>query len=133
MIYRARILALYIFDRSKVYIESCVSAPWRQRRIKLAVAGTRSYSLPTDYRQLRTVHLTPNPITAMSYITPEIMARIWAGSSQGNPVSYTIKGNNVPVGPSAGVVYHLYGVLYYQSTPALSSLAPSNSILSRCS
>ena len=42
------------------------------------VAGTRSYALPSDYRQMCTVHLTTNPITAMSYITPEIMDRIWA-------------------------------------------------------
>ena len=92
------------------------------------VAGTRSYSLPTDYRQMRTVHLTTNPITAMSYITPEIMDRIWAGSSQGKPVSYTIKGNNIYVGPSPDAVYTIR-FLYYKKTPALSSLAPTNSIL----
>ena len=92
------------------------------------VAGTRSYSLPTDYRQMRTVHLTTNPITAMSYITPEIMDRIWAGSSQGKPVSYTIKGNNIYVGPSPDAVYTIR-FLYYKKVPALSSLAPTNSIL----
>ena len=63
-------------------------------------AGVRTYSLPTDYRQMRTVHLTTNPITAMSYITPEIMDRIWAGSTQGKPTTYTIKGGNIYVGPS---------------------------------
>ena len=92
------------------------------------VAGTRSYSLPTDYRQMRTVHLTTSPITAMSYITPEIMDRIWAGSTQGKPLSYTIKGNNIYVGPSPDAVYTIR-FLYYKKVPALSSLAPTNSIL----
>ena len=92
------------------------------------VAGTRSYSLPTDYRQMRTVHLTTSPITAMSYITPEIMDRIWAGSTQGKPLSYTIKGNNIYVGPSPDAVYTIR-FLYYKKVPALTSLAPTNSIL----
>ena len=92
------------------------------------VAGTRSYSLPTDYRQMRTVHLTTSPITAMSYITPEIMDRIWAGSTQGKPLSYTIKGNNIYVGPSPDVVYTIR-FLYYKKISSLSTLSPTNSIL----
>ena len=92
------------------------------------VAGTRSYSLPTDYRQMRTVHLTTSPITAMSYITPEIMDRIWAGSTQGKPLSYTIKGNNIYVGPSPDAVYTIR-FLNYKKVTALTSLAPTNSIL----
>ena len=92
------------------------------------VAGTRSYSLPTDYRQMRTVHLTTSPITAMSYITPEIMDRIWAGSTQGKPLSYTIKGNNIYVGPSPDVVYTIR-FLYYKKFSSLSTLSPTNSIL----
>ena len=87
------------------------------------VAGTRSYSLPTDYRQMRTVHLTTNPITPLSYITPEIMDRIWAGSSMGKPLSYTIKGNNVYLGPSPDAVYTVR-FLYYKKVPSLSALGP---------
>ena len=92
------------------------------------VAGTRSYPLPADYRQMRTVHLTTSPITAMSYITPEIMDRIWAGSLQGKPTTYTIKGGNIYVGPAPDVVYTIR-FLYYKKIPALTALAPTNDIL----
>ena len=91
-------------------------------------AGVRTYSLPTDYRQMRTVHLTTNPITAMSYITPEIMDRIWAGSTQGKPTTYTIKGGNIYVGPAPDVIYTIK-FLYYKKIPALTALAPTNDIL----
>ena len=91
-------------------------------------AGVRTYSLPTDYRQMRTVHLTTNPITAMSYITPEIMDRIWSGSTQGKPTTYTIKGGNIYVGPAPDVIYTLM-FLYYKKIPALTALAPTNDIL----
>ena len=91
-------------------------------------AGVRTYSLPTDYRQMRTVHLTTNPITAMSYITPEIMDRIWAGSTQGKPTTYTVKGGNIYVGPAPDVIYTIK-FLYYKKIPALTALAPTNDIL----
>jgi hypothetical protein len=92
------------------------------------VSGTRSYSLPTDYRQMRTVHLVTNPITPLSYITPEIMDRIWAGSSEGKPLSFTIKGNNIYLGPSPDVVYTIR-FLYYKKVPSLSALVATNDIL----
>ena len=92
------------------------------------VAGTRTYSLPTDYRQMRTVHLTTNPITPLSYITPEIMDRIWAGSTSGKPVSYTIKGNNIYLGPAPDAVYTIR-FLYYKKIPSLSALVSTNDLL----
>ena len=95
---------------------------------QVTVAGTRSYSLPTDYRQMRTAHLTTNPITPLSYIAPEIMDRIWAGSQMGKPLSYTIKGNNVYIGPSPDVVYTIK-FLYYKKVPSLSALVTTNDIL----
>ena len=95
---------------------------------QVTVAGTRSYSLPTDYRQMRTVHLTTNPITPLSYITPEVMDRIWAGSTTGKPLSYTIKGNNFYLGPSPDVVYTIK-FLYYKKVPSLSALTTTNTIV----
>jgi hypothetical protein len=91
-------------------------------------AGTRTYNLPTDYRQMRTVHLTTNPITPMSYITPEIMDRIWAGSTSGKPVAYTIKGNSVYLGPAPDTVYTIR-FLYYKKIPSLSALVTTNDLL----
>jgi hypothetical protein len=91
-------------------------------------AGTRNYSLPAEYRQMRTVHLTTSPITPMSYVTPQIMDRIWAGSTQGKPLSYTIKGNSIMVGPSPDATYTIR-FLYYKKIASLSAIAPINDIL----
>ena len=58
------------------------------------VAGTRDYSLPAGYLQMIDFHLRTDPITPLSYITPENMNRMWAGSQHGTPESYTIFSDN---------------------------------------
>ena len=47
------------------------------------VAGTRDYALPSGYLQMMDFVLTTDPITSLSYITPENMNRMWAGSQLG--------------------------------------------------
>ena len=47
------------------------------------VAGTRDYDLPSGYLQMVDFHLRTAPITTLSYITPENMNRMWAGSQLG--------------------------------------------------
>ena len=42
--------------------------------------GTREYSLPTGFVQMKEFHLTTDPLKPMAYIKPEMMKRIWAGS-----------------------------------------------------
>jgi len=54
------------------------------------VAGTRDYALPSGYLQMLDFALTTDPITSLSYITPENMNRMWAGSQLGIPEAYTI-------------------------------------------
>ena len=53
------------------------------------VAGTRDYALPSGYLQMVDFALTTDPITPLSYITPENMNRMWAGSQLGIPRAYT--------------------------------------------
>ena len=77
------------------------------------VAGTRDYSLPSGYLQMVDFHLRTDPITPLSYITPENMNRMWAGSQLGIPESYTIFSDNasgtpikkVKLGPSPAGAY----------------------------
>ena len=95
---------------------------------QLLSAGTREYNLPTDYLQMRTVHLTTDPITPLSYITPEIMDRIWSGSTQGRPANYTIKIGKVSLGPSPDSDDTMK-FLYYKKVPALSGSVATNNIL----
>ena len=91
-------------------------------------AGTREYSLPTGFVQMREFHLTTDPLTPLSYITPEMMARIWAGSSQGKPEVFTIIADNVRLGPNPDAVYTT-SMLYYKKITALSASATTNDML----
>ena len=91
-------------------------------------AGTREYSLPTGFVQMREFHLTTDPITPLSYITPEMMSRIWAGSTKGKPEVFTIIADNVRLGPNPDATYTT-SMLYYKKSTALSASATTNDML----
>ena len=91
-------------------------------------AGTREYSLPTGFVQMREFHLTTDPLTPLTYITPEIMSRIWAGSSKSKPEVFTIIADNVRLGPNPDAVYTT-SMLYYKKITALSASATTNDML----
>ena len=82
--------------------------------------GTREYSLPTGFVQMKEFHLTTEPITPLSYITPEMMSRLWAGSAKSKPQVFTIIADNVRLGPSPDAVYTT-SMLYYKTFTALST------------
>ena len=92
------------------------------------VAGTRDYSLPSGYLQMLDFHLRTDPITPLSYITPENMNRMWAGSQLGIPEAYTIFSDNasgtpikkVKLGPSPAGAY-TYSMMFYKKIDALAT------------
>jgi len=94
------------------------------------VAGTRDYALPAGYLQMLDFTLTTNPIRTLSYITPENMNRMWAGSQSGVPQSYTIFSNNssgtpvpsVKLGPKPDSAY-TYSMMFYKK---IAALTPAN-------
>ena len=88
-------------------------------------SGSKEDALPTGYLQMREIHLTTSPVVPLSYITPEIMYRIRAGSTSGKPNSYTILGDNILFGPTPDGVYS-YSMTYYKALDALSDAAPTN-------
>ena len=90
--------------------------------------GTREYSLPTGFVQMREFHLTTDPITPLSYITPEMMSRMQAGSSKSKPQVFTIIADNVRLGPNPDAVYTT-SMLYYKAFTALSDSATTNDML----
>jgi hypothetical protein len=92
------------------------------------VAGTREYSLPTRFVQMKEFHLTTDPLTPLSYITPEMMTRMQAGSSKSKPQVFTIIADNVRLGPNPDAVYTT-SMLYYQAFAALSDSATTNDML----
>jgi hypothetical protein len=91
------------------------------------VAGTRDYALPSGYLQMVDFHLRTSPITTLSYLTPENMNRMWAGSQSGKPLAYTIFSDNssgtpiksVRLGPAPASAYD-YSIMFYKKIDALS-------------
>ena len=92
------------------------------------VAGTREYDLPTGFVQMKEFHLTTDPITPLSYITPEMMSRLEAGSSKSKPQVFTVIADKVRLGPNPDAVYTT-SMLYYKKTTALSDSATTNDML----
>ena len=90
--------------------------------------GTREYDLPTGFVQMREFYLTTDPLTPLSYITPEMMSRIWAGSTKGKPEVFTVIADKVRLGPHPDAVYTT-SMLYYKKITALSDSATTNDML----
>ena len=90
--------------------------------------GTREYSLPTGFVQMKEFHLTTDPLTPLAYITPEMMSRMWAGSTTGIPLVFTIIADNVRLGPSPDAVYTT-SMLYYKTFTALSDSNTTSEML----
>jgi len=71
------------------------------------VIGQRYYGLPDRYRAMRHFQLNTSPITDLEFLTPQLLAQKWAGSNTGKPVTYTIVGDEIGLGPIPDAVYQL--------------------------
>jgi hypothetical protein len=94
------------------------------------VAGTHTVTLPSDFLEMENITLTnTTPPAALSVVTPEIMDRKFPnGYVTGQPVVYTIVGDQVQFGPTPDAVYTV-SLDYYQRFAALSA-TPTNWLLS---
>ena len=92
------------------------------------VGGTKSYDLPTGYVQMREIHLDTSPITSLQYLTPEMLYRVWAGSTSGIPNAYSIIGNQIYFGATPSGAYD-YVITYYKTFDGLSDAAPTNWVI----
>ena len=88
-------------------------------------SGTKEEALPTGYLQMREIHLNTSPIVSLSYITPEIMYRLRAGSTNARPNSYSILGENILFGPTPDSAIE-YTMTYYKALTSLSDDDPTN-------
>jgi len=92
------------------------------------VASQRNLALPTGYIQMRNFQVNTNPLTTLSYVTPEIYDRLWGGSTLGIPKFYTILANEVSFGPIPASVVEVE-MLFYKKFTNLSAAATTNSLL----
>ena len=92
------------------------------------VAGQRNLALPANYIQMRNFQVNGNPLTTLSYVTPEIYDRLWGGSTSGTPKFYTILANEVSFGPIPATVMEVE-MLFYKKFDNLSVTTTTNLLL----
>ena len=92
------------------------------------VSGQRNYNLPASYIQMRNFQVNSNPLTTLSYVTPEIYDRLWGGSSGGGPKVYTIVADEISLGPIPGSVMTME-MLFYRRFDNLSASTTTNWLL----
>ena len=89
------------------------------------VAGQRNLALPASYIQMRNFQVNTNPLTTLSYVTPEIYDRLWGGSTQGTPKFYTILADEVSLGPIPASAQEVE-MLFYKKFDNLSGSVATN-------
>jgi hypothetical protein len=67
-------------------------------------------------------------VKPLSYVTPEILSRLKAGSYTGQPEMYTMRAGYLLLGPAPADLYTIE-IDYFAKIPALSDAAPTNSML----
>lgn len=88
-------------------------------------AAQRNYNLPANYIQMRNFQVNTDPITTLSYVTPEIYDRLWGGSTSGTPKFYTILANEISLGPIPASVMTIE-MLFYKRFDYLSNTVATN-------
>ena len=97
-----------------------------KRAIALTIASNAYLGLPGDVEEVRRLIVTStDPKLLLKYKTPDEIQRIWPNATTGQPVHFTIIGNEIQFGPIPDLAYTLE-LTYRQSIPALSNASPTN-------
>lgn len=83
------------------------------------VGGTQYYTLPTDFIEARNVQINTNPVRVLKYLTPEQMDVEYPYTYTGQPIAYTIIGEEIQLGPVPAQGGTLE-IAYYKRLAALS-------------
>ena len=93
--------------------------------------NAQEITIPTDFLQLREIHLDTNPITQLDFLAPTSFFRNGRVGQTGKPVFYTATGSKFVFGPNPDDTYTAK-LLYYQNPDFLSDSNTSNVFLSTC-
>jgi hypothetical protein len=106
-----------------------------RQMLKVVTASTTAndstLSLPSDFLELRDLHIDSNPDYALEYYNPNIFFRNAVASTVGVPRKYTIMASELQFAPIPDGVYTVQ-MLYYAAPAYLSDAAPSNAFLANC-
>jgi hypothetical protein len=92
------------------------------------VAGQETIGLPTDFLEMRDVHLRTDPASPVKYLSPNSFFATARATQSGKPVDYTILSSEIQFAPIPDTVYSTQ-MLYYSKPTVLSSTNTTNIFL----
>jgi hypothetical protein len=92
------------------------------------VAGAETIGLPTDFLEMRDVHLRTTPASAVKYLSPNAFFATARTTDSGKPLNYTVLSSEIQFAPIPDTVYSTQ-MLYYYKPPVLSDTNSSNIFL----
>jgi hypothetical protein len=96
-----------------------------------AAAGDSTVELPSDFLQMRDLHINTNPIQTIEYLSPSNFYRNTNATVTGLPRQYTVLAQEFQFAPLPDSAYTLQ-MMYYAAPPYLSSTNTSNVFLTNC-
>jgi len=96
-----------------------------------SAANDSTVELPSDFLEMRDLHLNTNPVSVLKYESPNIFYRNSNSTITGRPNTYTVLAQEFQLAPIPDTDYTLQ-MLYYAAPPYLSSTNPSNVFLANC-
>lgn len=95
------------------------------------LAGDSTVELPSDFLQMRDLHIATNPVQSIEYQSPSNFYRNTASTVTGVPMQYTILAQEFQFAPSPDSNYTLQ-MMYYAAPPYLTNTNASNVFLAVC-
>jgi len=90
--------------------------------------GVSTVGVPSDFLEMRDIHIVANPVRTLSYEAPNSFYRNTRSTESGVPNSYTVLADDMQFAPIPDSTYVLQ-MLYYAKPPVLSEINPSNVFL----
>jgi hypothetical protein len=90
--------------------------------------GDSTVGLPTDFLEMRDIHLNTTPVTTLRYKAPNSFYETSRATESGKPVDYTVLGSEMQLAPIPDTSYTLQ-MLYYGKPTVLSDSTASNVFL----
>lgn len=90
--------------------------------------GDSTVGLPTDFLEMRDIHVNTNPITTLAYSAPNSFYNSYRATESGKPTDYTVLATELQLSPIPDSTYQLQ-MLYYAQPYFLSDTNPGNVFL----
>jgi hypothetical protein len=95
------------------------------------VGGDSTVELPSDYLQMRDLHINTNPVQSLGYQSPSNFYRNTNAAISGVPLQYTVLAQEFQFAPIPDGIYTLQ-MIYYATPPYLTTSNTSNVFLANC-